>query len=313
MKRIVMYTVVLIAGLLLFCCEDNSTNNNGNGDINVNGIYIAVGGNNRIIFMDDMTGAGWIAYGDSGSGIGKFIKPSGIDIGQDGKIYVVDGGNDRIVRIDDMSGSGWVTYEIEGDGEGEFDFSWDSGRIVIGSDGKIYILDNRNNRVVRIDDMTGTGWITYGTEGDGEGEFDWPFGIDVGDDNEIYIADYGNARIVRIDNMTGEGWVSYNFGNPFNVALGPNGKIYMLSERGVIGRIDHMTGTGWGSFGSDSEELFDEPTCIDIGIDNRIYIVDDNSRVICIDDMSGSGWVEYGTDGSGIGEFDNSISIVVMP
>ena len=31
----------------------------------------------------------------------------------------------------------------------------------IGSDGRIYIADQNNNRVVRINDMTGAGWITF--------------------------------------------------------------------------------------------------------------------------------------------------------
>ncbi len=85
----------------------------------------------------------------------------------------------------------------------------------------------------------------------------------------------------------------------------------MVSENGIIGRIDDMTGTGRLSYGS--EELFDEPTGIDIGIDNRIYIADDDDRIIRINDMSGSGWIEYGTSGSGVGEFDNPRSVVVVP
>jgi len=309
--EMILIRCLAIIVLLMFGCEETTTNSNGDGDIN--GIYIADGGNNRIIRMDDMTGAGWETFGSEGNGVGEFIKPSGIAIGPDEKIYVVDSGNNRIVRIDDMNGEGWISYGTGGNGVGEFDFSWDSGSIVVGDDGKIYIADNMNNRIVRINDMTGEGWITYGNQGSGEGELDWPFGLDIGSDNEIYIADCGNARIIKIDNMIGEGWISFGFNSPFDVAIAPNGKIFMISEGGVIGCIDDMTGTGWVSYG-EGEDFFNEPCGIDIGADNKIYILDsDNDRIVRIDDITGSGWIEYGSCGSGDGEFGMPTGIAVIP
>jgi len=313
MKTIIRFVGCLaIVVLLMLGCEKTTTNSNGNGNGDINGIYIADGGNNRIIRMDGMTGAGWETFGSEGNGVGEFIWSSGIAIGPDKKIYIVDSGNNRIVRIDDMTSDGWITYGTEGDGIGEFDFSWDGSSIVVGADGKIYIVDNMNNRIVRINDMTGDGWITYGNEGSREGELDSPFGIDIGIDNEIYIADCGNDRIIKIDNMIGEGWISFSFNSPFDVAVSTNGKIYMISEGGVIGCIDDMTGTGWVSYGN--EELFNEPCGIDIGADNKIYVLDsDNDRVVRIDDMTGSGWIDYGSCGSGEGEFGMPMGIVVIP
>ena len=150
--EMILIRCLAIIVLLMFGCEETTTNSNGDGDIN--GIYIADGGNNRIIRMDDMTGAGWETFGSEGNGVGEFIKPSGIAIGPDEKIYVVDSGNNRIVRIDDMNGEGWISYGTGGNGVGEFDFSWDSGSIVVGDDGKIYIADNMNIKLyVQVDNI----------------------------------------------------------------------------------------------------------------------------------------------------------------
>ena len=300
MKKMIRFAgCFTIVVLLMLGCEKTTTNSNN--DENIDGIYIADGGNNRIIRMDDMTGVGWETFGSEGNGVGEFIKTSGIAIGPDEKIYVVDSGNNRIVSIDDMNGAGWISYGSEGEGLGEFDFSWDCGSIVVGADGKIYIADN--NRIVCINDMTGEGWITYGIECSG---------LDIGSDNEIYIADYENDRIIKIYNMIGEGWISFGFNSPLDVAVAPNGKIYMISEGGVIGCIDDMTGSGWVSYGN--EELFNEPCGIDIGLDNKIYISDsDNDRIVRIDDMTGSGWIEYGSFGSGDGEFGMPMGIIVIP
>src|SRR5438552_17273246 len=42
---------------------------------------------------------------------------------------------------------------------------------------KIYVADESNNRIVRMDDMTGAGWTEFGTSGSGPNQFRCPFGI----------------------------------------------------------------------------------------------------------------------------------------
>src|SRR5437879_12852428 len=70
---------------------------------------------------------------------------------------------------------------------------------------KIYVADASNNRIVRMDDMTGAGWTPFGTSGSGMNQFNGPFGIFVSAE-QIYVADRNNNRIVRMDSMTGAGW-----------------------------------------------------------------------------------------------------------
>ena len=42
---------------------------------------------------------------------------------------------------------------------------------------KLYITDSENDRIIRIDDMSGTGWVEYGTEGTGIGFFNSPISV----------------------------------------------------------------------------------------------------------------------------------------
>ena len=182
--------------------------------------------------------------------------------------------------------------------------------------GKIYVMDSGHRRIVRIDDMTGAGWISYGIP-DTAG-FVQPIGIAVTHEKIIYVADRGNHRIFRIEDMTGTEWLSLSgFDYPYDIAESPDGKIYVLERDNYrIVRIDDMTGAGWityGSAGSDSGQ-FNIPRGIAIGPDEKIYIADcSNYRIVRIDDMMGTGWITYGTLGFGEGEFYHPFGIDVAP
>src|SRR2546428_11301146 len=78
-------------------------------------IYVADASNNRIVRMDDMTGAGWITLGGplAGSGMNQFSFPSGIYVSSAGQIFVTDAFNHRIVRMDTMTGTGWIVLDAE--------------------------------------------------------------------------------------------------------------------------------------------------------------------------------------------------------
>jgi len=45
-----------------------------------------------------------------------------------------------------------------------------------GSPGQIYVADQRNNRIVRMDDMAGAGWTTFGIDGTLVNQFAGPVG-----------------------------------------------------------------------------------------------------------------------------------------
>src|SRR5439155_13814224 len=70
---------------------------------------------------------------------------------------------------------------------------------------KIYVSDESNNRIVRMDDMAGTGWTPFGVFGSGMNQFKFPSGIYVSAGGQIFVTDASNHSIVRIDNMISAG------------------------------------------------------------------------------------------------------------
>src|SRR5207245_7913792 len=77
---------------------------------------------------------------------------------------------------------------------------------------KIYVADESNNRIVRMDDMTGAGWTPFGTSGSGPNQFRFPSGIFVSAAGQIFVEDALNHLVVLMDNITGAGRV--NLGGP---------------------------------------------------------------------------------------------------
>lgn len=174
-----------------------------------------------------------------------------------------------------------------------------------------YVADTSNGRIVRIDDITGTNWTTFGALGSSISQFTQPWGISVDAAGKIYVVDSSNCRIVRIDDMSGANWTELGscgtgtnqFMNPTGLFVDPAGKIYVAdSANGRIIRMDDMNGTNWISYGSPSIDPvtppdlghFRNPAGIVVDTAGRIYVADtQNSRIIRIDDISGTNWIAF--------------------
>ena len=140
------------------------------------------------------------------------------------------------------------------------------------SEGHIYVADSGNNRIVRVEDMSGSGWTVLGTEGSDINQFNDPVGVAVDAHGHIYVTDYANYRIVRADDMSGGGWT----------VLGGSGH----SGHGGINQFNHPSGV-----------------TVDAG--GRIYIADMvNNRIVRMDDMAGANWTALGSPGSGVSQFN---------
>ena len=282
-------------------------------------IYISDFGKHRLIRMDDMGGTGWVSFGSFGNSINQFNNPRWGDIGPDGKIYIPDMRNDRIVRIDDITGKGWVTYGVSGStAAGRYALAPASvGKFVevlavgLDSKGRIYIVNGAYNRVVRIDDMTGAGWTTFGSQGnDGAGgsgvnQFNGLKGLAIDAQDHIYVTDKNNYRVVRFDDMTGKGWTTFGskgagvgqFADDIGqISFDKEGRIYIADEHNNrIVRIDDMTGKGWTEFHGVGNDTLALPQAVAVTSAGRIYIVESrNNRASRIDDMTGKGWKVYG-------------------
>jgi len=195
----------------------------------------------------------------------------------------------QILRSDDLQGTNQITCCTQGGFYGAFGIALDSA-------GRIYIADTYNCRIVRIDDMTGKNWTTYGgTCGSAQGQFYDPQGIAVDSADRIYVMDTGNSRFIRIDNMNGTNWTTYGtvgsgvgqFSSFTSVALDSSGRIYIADAGNLrIVRIDDMFGTNWTTLTG-----FTSPAAVALDSAGRIYIGDDGppaGAIIRVDDMTGA-------------------------
>ena len=95
----------------------------------------------------------------------------------------------------------------------------------------IYLVDSRNNRI-QMYSLDGDFQGQWGSEGDGEGEFNLPWGISDDSEGNIYIADWRNDRIQKFDSngnyisAIGGGKTSV-LDRPSDVAVDPDGNIYV--------------------------------------------------------------------------------------
>jgi streptogramin lyase len=114
--------------------------------------------------------------------------------------------------MDDMKGTNWVSYGSLGSGVGQFNKVPDVFKgpqsIFVDQAGKIYIADAGNARIVRIDDLTGKNWMTFGANGDGRGQQKGSVGIFIDSKGRIHLTDPLNNRVIRIDDMSGAGWTT---------------------------------------------------------------------------------------------------------
>jgi hypothetical protein len=158
--------------------------------------------------------------------------------------------------------------------------------------GKIFVADTGNDRIVRIDDMTGRGWTTFGTSGSGVNQFRSPEGIFVNATGQIFVADAGNHRLVRINDMTGSGWTTFDtytirgadhwYWSPTGIFVTPVGQIFMtdLGNQRIV-RINDMAGTGRTIFNTVGPCTFTSSPGIFVRAGEEIMVADyANSRIM---------------------------------
>jgi hypothetical protein len=213
--------------------------------------------------------------------------------------------SEQILRSDDLMGTNQITFGSQGSGTNQF---YGAYGIAVDSLGRIYVADTYNCRVVRIDDMNGTNWTTYGsTCGSGPGQFSDPSAIAVDSLNRIYVMDTNNARLVRIDDMSGTNWITFGsagsgvnqFASFGSVAVDSNLHIYVADggNRRIV-RMDDMIGTNWTILTQSptvngASYTFQDPAAVAIDSAGKIYILDleyYQPAVVRVDDMTGANW-----------------------
>lgn len=211
-----------------------------------NNIYVTDTGNHRVCVFDS-TGEFMFEFGEKGVAIpipgdkanwkpGTFGFAYGIDIDEEtGNIFVADMTNQRIQVFD--NGGRFLDWFPKGPYGGAADDIYPTDIAV--KNGKVYVC---NPYQIVVFSSTGRFLLDFGMPGFLAGQLNRPNGIDVGEDGTIYVADSNNLRLQAFTERGVLKWVigkpsetgasieqddERTFGLPRNIAVGPDGNIYV--------------------------------------------------------------------------------------
>jgi DNA-binding beta-propeller fold protein YncE len=170
--------------------------------------------------------------------------------------------------------------------------------------------------------------ILYGND---QYQFNTPRDIAVAPDGTLYAADSLNHRILHLnpdgtllhawgefaasDTNTGEIAPSGRFNEPWGLAVGPDGSVYVADTWN--NRIQKFTAEGdfvtmWGQFGAaESRYHFWGPRGVAVDGQGRVYVTDTGNKRVVIFDSDGNALESVGGAGLGVGQFDEPVGIAV--
>jgi sugar lactone lactonase YvrE len=252
-------------------------------------------------------------YNDTGTNA-TFNGPRDIAFGPDGNMYVADQYNHAIRKV---TLAGVVTTLAGGgiggsnDGTGTQAYFHLPAGLAVGPDGNIYVADRNNNRIRKITpggDVTTFAGSGAGGDGNGTGtdaEFAYPEGLAFDTSGNIYVADSVNHSIRKV---TPAGVVTTLAGNPvspgpedgtgtdahflypYDVAIGPDGNIYVADQAnqlirkitpgGVVTTIAGTPGATGFTDGTGTNANFWNPSGLTVAANGDIYVADTGSSLI---------------------------------
>jgi tripartite motif-containing protein 71 len=152
---------------------------------------------------------------------------------------------------------------------------------------------------------------SWGSRGEGPGEFEEPRGVAASLQGTVYVADTGNGRLQVFDE-TGEflrAWGEGILGEPFDVAVGRDGRVYVVDTEhdGLFvfspeGRFEERWGQQWALF---------DPRGLDVDKQGYVYIANTGGNVIVKVSPDGELLASLGTVGSGPGSLSQPTDVAV--
>ncbi|MBI3038249.1 NHL repeat-containing protein [bacterium] len=228
--------------------------------------------------------------GRAGKGERQFIRPMGMGWDPTHKeLYVCDTGNDRVVRlsadgrfISQYGGFGVAFGDSMEEREDSLNEPWD---VAPGGFSNMYVADLNNNRICEFDAYKSFRGNLFPKKDDRQNRLDQPKGIVVDNENNVWAVDSRSDRVLKLSpsgvklfELGGFGWSKWQFKDPSQVAVDPDGKIYVC-DRG------HRRIQVFDRFGSHLFEIKDNlnsPVGISVDPDGLIWVSDDRTNEVSI-------------------------------
>ncbi len=246
---------------------------------------VAVGaGASPKVYNADLWGIKILIYNQNGTlaspprlGGGQLPDPSGFNELHDvavtgggantGFVYAVDMVNQRMQRHDKAAAdnAGWIDWGTKGTAETTAAFNWAQGIGVNPQDGRVWVADTRNDRVVEYG-VDGSGPLRSIDNGQGSAsnQVHWPMDVTFDNAGHMYVADTFNNRVssftVAPNSSTAptprwrfgtKGSGTNQFLKPWGVGFdGANDRVLVAdSGNGRIISLNATNGTGWTNLG----------------------------------------------------------------
>ena len=264
---------------------------------------------------------------------GEFMAPMyGLCVDQQGSLFVVDNGNNRIQKFDN-AGNFIILWGNFGSANANFH---NPTGIACDGKGDVWVVDTNNHRVQKFDGKLGGYLMKFGSRGNGEGQFNAPWGIAVDRVRGfVYVVDSANFRVQKFD-MAGEfimAWGSFGSGDgqfyfPRGVAVDQNdGSVYVVDMGNHrIQKFDTSTNVlpqllaKWGGSpeaGHASSALAQEagqlrnPWGVAVDGAGDVYVSDAGNQRVQKFDKEGNYITQWGGYGNGDGQFNFPYGIAV--
>jgi len=188
-----------------------------------------------------------VSYGTLGSGDGQFTDPYGVSFNPSGtRLVVTDVSNNRI-QVLGISGN-TITHQVSfgayGAANGQFSNPFCA---VFSSGGSRIVVSDVNNSRIQFFSLSGnvlTHQVSYGTEGIGAGQFQYPYSVAFNNDStRLAVVDLGNGRIhvlsingnsiTRLSTYGSQGSGYGQFVDPIAIAFSPDGTRIAIADPGV--------------------------------------------------------------------------------
>jgi peptidylamidoglycolate lyase len=214
-----------------------------------------------------------------------FIMPHGLTVDNQDNIWLTDVGMHQLFKFTN-DGKHLLTVGVEGiPGVDSLHFNMPTDVAVL-PNGCFYVSDGYvNSRVVRFSTI-GDYEFEWGSRGSDPGQFDLPHGIALDAEGRVYVADRSNHRVQVFDSLGTfiTQWQSEALGRPYSVAMGKDGKAYVVDggdqpeqppdrSRALRLSLDGSIETTFGRFGN-YDGQFRLGHDIAVGNDGAIYVVD---------------------------------------
>jgi len=265
--------------------------------------------------------------------------PRGIAFGSDGKIYVADCDNHRVqVFYPNLTYYRTIGSVMKTRLDNSHLYS--PRAVAVGLDGRIAVADTNNYRV-QVFDYTGAHVLTIGISGESGNDqwhLDSPHGVAIDSEGKIYVADTYNNRVQIYDRngvlvkTLGDpagavGNDSAHFSAPYDVCIGPDGRIYVADSANHRVQVfdssyTYLTTIGETSKSGSDNSHFNDPRSVSSGPSGRIYVGDTSNHRIQVFDSNYNYLTTIGTTGQvgsdtkhlnlpkGVGEsYDGSVYI----